>query len=131
VTMDFLERLVEFLNRQNYYATVVSPILVDGNSIAIMVMPSNDYEHYFDGSYRQGYAFQIMTKHTDQLTAYHTIIDIANLLENIDDIPSQNGSYEFENIKITTDPNVIGKDDKYYIYAAQFSADLFIKPKKE
>lgn len=130
MTMDFLERLVELLNEQDYYATVVSPILVDGNSIAVVVMPSNDYDHYFDGSYRQGYAFQVMTKHTDQLTAYYTLVNITNLLETIEDIPSQNGSYEFENIKITTDPNVIGKDDKYYIYAAQFSAALFINPKE-
>ena len=128
--MDFLERLViDVLDKQGYYATVVSPMLTDGNSIAVMVMPANDYDHYYDGSYRQNFAFQVMTKHENQLTAYHTLLDIASLLKNIEDIPSANGTYEFEGIDITTDPNIITKDDKYYIFAAQFSAALFIKPK--
>ena len=127
---DFLERLVGLLDNQNYYATVVSPMLVDGNSIAVFVMPANDYDHYYDGSYRQNYAFQVMTKHTNQLVAYHTLLQVSNLLKSIPDIKSENGSYDFEGIKITTDPNVVGKDDKYYIYAAQFSAGLFIKAKE-
>ncbi|MET3504942.1 phage tail terminator protein [Halalkalibacter oceani] len=128
MTMDFLERLViDTLDKQGYYATVVSPLLANGNSIAVMVMPANDYRHYYDGSKDQGFAFQVMTKHENQLEAYQTLLRITSLLVEIDDIPSANGSYEFSGITITTDPNVISKDDKYYIYGAHFSADLFIK----
>ena len=130
--IDFLERLViDVLDKQGYYATVVSPMLASGNSIAVMPMPASDYDYYYDGSYRQNYAFQVLTKHEQQLTAYHTLLDIARLLKDIDDIPSANGSYEFENgIEITTDPNIISRDEQYYIFAAQFSAALFI-PAKE
>jgi hypothetical protein len=53
------------------------------------------------------------------------------MLTKISDIPSINGSYQFEGISITTDTNGIGKDDKYYIYAAQFKAALFIPNNKE
>lgn len=127
MTLDFLERLVGTLNNQNYYSLVVSPILVDGNSIAVMTTPSNDYDHYYDGSYRQRYAFQVMTKHTSQMTAYQTLLNITNLLRDIMDIPSANDTYEFEGIKIKTDPNVLMKDDKYYYFSAQFTADLYIK----
>jgi hypothetical protein len=125
--MDFLERLVELLDGQDYYATVVSPILVNGNSIAVMPMPSNNYKHYYDGSYDQKYAFQVMCKHESQLTSYQALLMIASYLTSVDDIPSQNETYDFNGIVVTTDPNVIGKDDKYFIFSAQFSADLYIK----
>lgn len=127
MTIDFLERLVELLDSQGYYSQVVSPILIDGNSIAVMTMPNNDYQHYFDGSYRQGYAFQVTTKHENQLEGYQTLLSITSLLESVPDIPSDNGSYQYEGITITTSPNVIARDDKYYIHAAQFSAGLYIE----
>ncbi|MFD1425503.1 hypothetical protein [Kroppenstedtia sanguinis] len=127
MTIDFLERLVSFLDEQGYYAPVISPILGDGRSIAVMVMPNNDYQYYFDGSYRQGYAFQVTTKHDNQLTGYQTLLSITNLLDSIPDIPSGNGSYRFEGLNITTSPNVVAIDDRYYIHAAQFSAALYIE----
>lgn len=131
MTMDFLERLVELLDSQGYYATVVSPILTDKNSISVMTMPGNDYQYYYDGSYRQGYDFQVMTKHTGQLTAYHTLLTISQFLQTVPDIKSESDSYNYEGLAITTSPNVIGKDEKYYIYAAQFKAALFIPNIKE
>lgn len=127
MTIDFLERLVELLNDQGYYSIVTSPILKDGNSIAVMTMPTSEYQLYMDSSYRQGYAFQVSTKHQDQLTGYNTLLSITNLLQYIDDIPSNNNSYEFEGVRITTSPNVVAQDEKYYYHAAQFSADLYIK----
>jgi len=129
---DFLERLVDdVLNKQDYYALVVSPMLVDGNSIAVMPMPANDYDYYYDGSHRQGYNFQVLARHEEQLTTYNTLLIISALLTKIQDIPSKNGSYKFENesITITTDVSIIGKDDRYFTFAAQFSADLLINPK--
>lgn len=128
MTMDFLERLLlDVLNKQNYYAMVVSPTLQDGNSIAVTVMPSNDHRHYYDGSKDQGFAFQVSCKHEDELTAYTTLLQISTLLKEISDIPSKNGSYEFDGITIRTDPNVITQDEKYFYYGAQFSANLHIK----
>lgn len=127
-TLDFVERLVELLNAQGYYTTVVSPMLVDGNSIAVMVMPSNDYDHYYDGSYRQGFQFQVVAKHTQQMLAYDTVVQAGEFLKNVGDIPSHNGSYKFEKMMISTDPNVIGKTEKQqFIWGAQFRADLYIK----
>ncbi|WP_017728496.1 phage tail terminator protein [Halalkalibacterium ligniniphilum] len=128
MTMDFLERLVlDVLDKQGYYARVVSPTLVSGNSIAVTVMPARDHRHYYDGSKDQGFAFQVMTKHENQLEAYQTLLRITSLLSGINDIPSNNGSYDFCGITITTDPNVVGQDERYYIYGAQFSAELYIK----
>lgn len=127
MTIDFLERLVDLLNSQGYYSIVRSPILRDGNSIAVMTTPTSEYQKYLDGSYRQGYAFQVSTKHEDQLTGYNTLLSITNLLTDTSDIPSDNDSYQFEGIRIVTSPNVVAQDEVYYYHAAQFSADLYIK----
>ncbi|WP_166740308.1 phage tail terminator protein [Shouchella lehensis] len=126
--MDFLERLLlDVLNKQDYYAMVSSPVTLQGNSIAVSVMPSNNRAVYYDGTYDQGYMFQVMTKHEQQLEAYQTLLRITDFLDNIKDIPSQNNSYEFNGITVAGDPNVVGKDGNHYFYVAQFRADLYIK----
>lgn len=126
MTMDFLERLVYLLDAQKYYSTVLSPVLGTGNSIAVTTLPSRTYQYYMDGSYSQGYAFQISTKHEQQLVAYNTCQLIVDFLKNTKSIPSQNNSYEFEGIDIQTSPNLLMKDDKYYIFTAQLSANLLV-----
>lgn len=126
MTMDFLERLVYLLDSQKYYSTVLSPVLGTGNSIAVTTLPSRTYQYYMDGSYSQGYAFQISTKHDQQLVAYNTCQLIVDFLKDRKSIPSENHSYEFEGIDIQTSPNLLMKDDKYYIFTAQLSANLLV-----
>lgn len=126
MTMDFLERLVYLLDAQKFYSTVLSPVLGTGNSIAVTTLPSRTFQHYMDGSYNQGYAFQISIKHEQQLTALNTCQLIVDFLKDIKSIPSENNSYEFEGIDIQTSPNLLMKDDKYYIFTAQLSANLLV-----
>ncbi len=128
MTMDFLERLVkDALGGRNFYAPVVSGVTRDGNSIAVIATPSNEIRHYYDGTYDQGFTFQVTTKHDNELTSYQTLLLITDLLKNLRDVPSTNDSYEFNGIELTTVPNIIGKDERYYYYSAMFKADLYIK----
>lgn len=128
MTMDFLERLVlDALGGQRYYATVVSGVTRDGNSIAVIATPSNEIQRFYDGTYDQGFTFQVTTKHETELSAYQTLLMISDRLTKLKDIPSKNNSYDFNGIEMTTVPNIIGKDDKYYYYSAMFKADLYIK----
>lgn len=141
--IDFLDVLVEdildnFTYREDnkklgikegdkLFATVLSPMFGDGNSIAVFPMPINNYDHYMDGSYRQQFAFQVMTKQTNQMMGYYTVQVLTDYLRDIEDIPSKRGSYQFEEMTVVTDPNVVGKDEKYYQFSAQFNASLYIK----
>lgn len=124
--MDFLETLVQGAIGNKYYTKALSPLLGLGDSIAVSPMPSNNYEHYYDGSYRQGYAFKVLTKHENQLVAYNTLNQIAKDLADIGDIPSLDGTYVFEGITIKTDTSMIGQDEKRFVFGAQFSAALYI-----
>lgn len=124
---DFLERLVRDAIGNQYGIPAMSPILGASNSIAITPSPSNNYEHYYDGSYRQGYAFQVLVKHENQLDAYMLTQKITMDLSNKEDIPSGDGTYTFEGVTITTDANMIGQDGKHFVFGAQMSAALYIK----
>lgn len=128
--MDFLERLVlDAIGSKYMEGTVAqSPLLGEKRSIAVSPSPSNDYDYYFDGSYRQGYAFRVLVKDQNQLVAYNTCNQIITDLIKLLDIPSQNGTYTYEGMSITTDTNMIGEDNKHFVFGAQLSASLFIKP---
>ncbi|MED1607754.1 hypothetical protein MKX67_08950 [Cytobacillus sp. FSL W7-1323] len=127
MTMDFLDRLIDLLDIQNYYAPVVSPVTVNGNSIAVTTLPTRNYHYYMDGSFNQGYAFQVSAKHEKQMLAYNTIQEISQLMGKRGlIIPSQNDSYDFEGMEITTSPNLLMQDEKYYIFAATFNANLLV-----
>ncbi|MEJ9301457.1 hypothetical protein P4600_24135, partial [Niallia circulans] len=58
--------------------------------------------------------------------AYNTCQLIVDFLKARKSIPSENNSYEFEGIDIQTSPNLLMKDDKYYIFTAQLSANLLV-----
>ena len=128
--MDFLERLVLDAVGTKFMGTEAqSPVLGVKQTIAIAPSPSSVYDHYYDGSYRQQYAFRVLVKHENQLIAYQVLNDIAAMLTSVEDIPSANGTYIYEGMNITTDPNMIGQDEKYFIFGAQFAASLYIKSK--
>lgn len=128
MNLDFADVALNYLNAQGYYAKVITPILANGNSISLAVLPTSDYQYYFDGSYRVGFLFEVLTKNEDQETAYDALVDIANKFNTLrnGDLPSQNDSYQFEGISITVSPAALLRDDKYYYYSAQFTAELFI-----
>jgi hypothetical protein len=126
-TIDFLQKLVEILNNQNYFAPVVSGGLKNGNSIAVISMPSKIKQHFYNGSYLREFAIQINVKHEQQLEIIETIEKITNLLTNIEDIPSDLNSYKFEAMELSTTPNLLEVSEKYCIYSAQFTAELLIQ----
>lgn len=139
--MDFLERIADTINTwllghvdedgNPIYEVIHSPALVEDNSMALMVMPSNNYEHYFDGSFRQQFSFQVIARHANQLKSYMTLVALSTYLDNLENhaIISLDDSFEFEGITILTDTNGVGIDEKGYIYAVQLGASLFVSAK--
>lgn len=124
--VDFIEMIVEVLNLKGLYSIVYFPNLKPGNSISITPIPSNDYKHYMDGSFDKKEAFQISTRHSDQMVAYQTLLTISNELTKLQDLISLNGSFEFNGITITSDASLVAVDESNFTCAATFVADLYI-----
>ena len=127
--MDFLDRVKEYLEQN---ATLNAPIvfgLLDTtpSSIAIRQTPSSINDRYTDNEKTFIFAFQVLVKDVNHLTAYNVVQNIFNVLDGLgkDEIPSQDGSYTFVKCECYTLPNFVEKTDKNeYIYTAIFYAEL-------
>ena len=127
--MDFLDRVKEHIEQN---VTLNAPIvfgLLDTvpSSIAIRQIPSLVNDRYVDDEKTFTFAFQVLVKDADHLTAYNTIQNIFSVLDGLgkDAIPSQDGSYAFVKCECYTLPNFVEKTDKdEYIYTAIFYAEL-------
>lgn len=127
--MDFLDRVKEYIEQN---VTLNAPIvfgLLDTvpSSIAIRQIPSLVNDRYVDNEKTFTFAFQVLVKDVDHLTAYNTIQNIFSVLDGLgkDAIPSQDGSYVFVKCECYTLPNFVEKTDKdEYIYTTIFYAEL-------
>lgn len=127
--MDFLDRVKEYIEQN---VTLNAPIvfgLLDTapSSIAIRQIPSLVNDRYVDNEKTFTFAFQVLVKDADHLTAHNTIQSIFSVLDGLgkDVIPSQDGSYVFVKCECYTLPNFVEKTDKdEYIYTAIFYAEL-------
>jgi Bacteriophage minor capsid protein len=127
--MDFLNRVKEYIEQN---VTLNAPIvfgLLDSasSSVAIRQTPSSMNDRYTDGGKTFIFAFQVLVKDINHLTAYNVIQGIFNALDGLgkDAIPSQDGSYTFVKCECYTLPNFVEKTDKNeYIYTAIFHSEL-------
>ena len=127
--MDFLDRVKEYIEQN---VTLNAPIvfgLLDtaSSSVAIRQIPSLVNDRYVDSEKTFTFAFQVLVKDVNHLTAYNTIQNIFNVLDGLgkDAIPSQDGNYAFVKYECYTLPNFVEKNDKNeYIYTAIFHAEL-------
>lgn len=127
--MDFLDRVKEYIEQN---ATLNAPIvfgLLDSasSSVAIRQTPSSVNDRYTDSGKTFTFAFQVLVKDTNHLTAYNVIQSLFDALDGLekDAIPSQDGSYTFVKCECYTLPNFVEKTNKNeYIYTAIFHAEL-------
>ena len=82
---------------------------------------------YMDGSRDVTLIFEFAVKSVDQQKASECLWEINKALSEFDlDLPSQNGSYLFNNLT-TTQPSLNEKDGQgYYIYLQDITASLTI-----
>lgn len=127
--MDFLDRVKEYIEQNVILNAPIVFGLLDTapSSIAIRQTPSSMNDRYTDNGKTFIFAFQVLVKDVDHLTAYNTIQNIFNVLDGLgkDAIPSQDGSYAFVKCECYSLPNFVEKTDKNeYIYTAIFHAEL-------
>jgi len=123
--MNFLDKLVDHIESS---MTLYSPIRVGmlgaGNSIAIRPTPGSMPSGYLNGERLRPYSFQVLAQHTDPQTAYHTLEQIADLLDATDAGISGDG-YVMVRCELYTAPNFVEITDQgLHIYTALFEAEL-------
>jgi Bacteriophage minor capsid protein len=109
-------------------APIATPLLSsDSKSIAIRPTPSTPNEPYLDRDKTFNFAFQILVKDPNNMTAYQQCHDIYNALDELPrgSIQSQNGSFFMLRCSCSTIPNWVEQNEHgEHIYTALFNTEL-------
>lgn len=125
--LDFLGKLNSKINSLGLYARSSIGLLDVDESLSIMAMPGGAELEYMDGTRDKDYQVQVNAKSMDQMNCFNALTAIYQTLENLSDLPSGNGSYEFNKISIQSLPSLVMQDEQgFYIYQLSMSAKITI-----
>lgn len=129
--MDFLDRLIEYLEGLMYMPSIIKVGLYDENknSVAIRPTPSNLNDRDLEGAKTYNFSFQVLAHNKINQIAYHTLQQLLDDLDMLDReaIESENDTFELVVIYCTTTPNFVQKTGYGYLWTAMFEAELFLK----
>lgn len=114
--LDFLLKLNQFINSQKPFAQSVLGALKENESISVMAMPGGTETVFFDGTRDKDYQVQINAKSKRQDNCINELNKLSQILERLDDLPSGNGSYDFESITITSLPSFLMQDEHGFFF---------------
>lgn len=124
--LDFIDRLADFIDSYKFPYPLLINTLDTSDSMAIMTLPSGEETVFLDGTRDKIINIAIDIKASKSVQAYQTLNVLFQLLENVNSLPSQNGSYDFNSITTTNAPSMIGKDERYELWECTFAFDLTI-----
>lgn len=125
--LDFLDVLNNKINSLGLFTTSTIGLLSEGDSLSIMAMPGGEETVFFDGARDKDYQIQVNAKSKNQLNCFDALTEIYQILENIDDLPSMNGSYDFQRVETKSLPNFVGQDEQgFFVYACNLSCKITI-----
>lgn len=125
--LDFMQKLNQKINSMNLFAHSSIGDLDADESISIMPMPGGEETVYFDGIRDKHYQVQVNTKSRDQANCLNALTTIYQTLENLEDLSSDNGSFDFQSIKTASLPALVMVDEQgFFIYALNISCKITI-----
>lgn len=125
--LDFLPKLNNKINSLGLYASSAIGLLGTDESLSIMAMPGGSEREYMDGARDKDYQVQVNAKSIDQMNCYNALTVIYQTLENLSELPSSNGSYEFNKISTQSLPSLVMQDEQgFYIFQLSISAKITI-----
>lgn len=112
--MDFIDQLLEVSNQVPVPIRIHS--LDKDESMRLTALPGGKtVETFMDGSKQKELNYEFVYK-TKCENADRIMIELGELLEEQEDIPSSNNSYQFVGITIVDEPFFTGYDDKQFLY---------------
>lgn len=127
--LDFIWRLNDYINTLDLYAWSDVGMLSDTDSISLMAMPGGEETVFHDGARDKDYQMQVNAKSENQLNCIDALSKIARKLEKLEEgaISSDNNTFDFESIKVTSFVSIIGQNEQgYFIYQVSLSAKITI-----
>lgn len=128
--LDLIEALQDYLNSQNLFSnTVIGTLLKENESISVFPLPSSDQpQRFYDGSKDATYYYQINLKSNSQETLINASYNLDNSLIELSSLTSINGSFDFLDSRITSQPSLVAEEEQgYYIYSLTVAIDIHIR----
>lgn len=112
--LDFLERLTDYINTLGLYATCNISILPEGDGIAVIALPGGAETLFMDGTRDKDYNVQFNVKSRSQENCIAALNVIAQELEDLKTLNSNNDSFEFYEFNQTGRPSFVVQDEQGY-----------------
>lgn len=117
--MDLIERLKDTVNMiQGLPIRCLLGYLKPDESFVVYPLPgSKVVRQYYDGIKDQTLNFEFAMKSKDQQKIHQTLWAVQNFLEQLEELSSKDGSFDFDGITVTNKPFITNLDDTgYYIF---------------
>lgn len=127
--MDFLDRLQDKINElPNLPLTLRQGYLGTDESLVIYPLPgSNMTQLFMDGAEQWQMNYEIAMKSQSQRDINATLWAIHNELDMLHELSSDDGSFEYEGLRITDKPFINQIDEQgWFVFLLSLQADLTI-----
>lgn len=132
MSLDFIERLAEHIGTLQLDFQLHIGSLDTKDSIALNALAGGrTIRSFYDGVSDKRLPFEFSIKTTEQKRATDALNDIARNLEELSQLPSGNGSYDFQDIILTDEPFSVGQDEKgFFFYRLTIQTNLTVFKQK-
>lgn len=127
--MDFIERLADRVNEiPSLPAQCKLGYLGADESFVVYPLPgSRTVQEYMDGAKDQQLNFEFAMKSKSQRKIHETLWLVQNELENLNELESQDGSFEFEELIITNKPFINNADEQgWFVFLLDIQAKITV-----
>lgn len=125
--MDFMECLRDAINglSDNQITLYIGYLDTDESAVISPLPGSQVIREYYDGIKEQELNFEVTIKTIDQQKANTSLWAIQSFLENLTELKSNNDSFEFEKLTMSSKPFLTTMDEQsFFVYALEFSATI-------
>lgn len=129
MVVDFLERLVERVNQIRDLPTQCKPGYLEvGESFVVYPLPgSNVTQEYMDGTTDQQLNFEFAMQSKIPGKINDTLWLVQNELEKLQELNSNDGSFDFQSIAITNKPFINQTDDQgWFVFLLDVQAKITV-----
>ncbi|HAO5804831.1 TPA: capsid protein [Listeria monocytogenes] len=128
-TLDFIYRLKDAVNSLNLEFPLVIGQLSTSDSISLHALPGGKNINFcYDGTKDKQLTYEFSIKTKNQAKAMDDLSVISSFLEDLMDLSSQNASYIFNSIEISSEPFFIGRDEQgFFFYSLNLQALINVK----
>lgn len=126
--MDFMEQLAEKIDEFTDPLEISLGYLGAGESFVIYPLPGSQIvKTYMNGATDQRLNYEIAMKSKSQRTIHQTLWLVQNELEQLQELKSEDGSFQFQEIKITDKPFIQNADEQgWLVFLLNIKAEITV-----